>query len=133
MELYMLFGLLKSKEERFLDAAYHGNIEKVKHLLEKGVDIQYKDTLGINALKCAIWQNHKEIISFLLSQGIGIDMATVLGHTPLTKAISDGNIEIVRLLLEYGADSKLENGTSLTPLHYAKENEEMIALLKKYT
>ncbi len=129
----MLFGLLKSKEERFLDAAYHGNIEQVKYLLEKDVDIQYKNTQGINALKCAIWQNHKEIISFLLSQGIEIDIYIVLGHTPLTKAISDGNIEIVRLLLEYGANPKLKNGSSLTPLQYAEKNEEMIALLKKYT
>jgi len=56
----MMFGLLKSKEKKLLDVAYHGNINKLKTLLNKGVDIEYTNAQGVNALKCAVGQNHEK-------------------------------------------------------------------------
>ena len=51
-------------------ASERGNMEIVKILLDKGIDLNQHTHYGFNALHWASERGHKEIVEFLIEQGI---------------------------------------------------------------
>ena len=108
--------------ERLNELSYaikNGDKQKVKDLLENGVDVDNKIDGEISAicddtpLTLAISKGRTEIVKLLLEYGADADYRTSEYYdTPLMLAARKGHTEIVKLLLEYGADineSKLLN------------------------
>ncbi|MDD2380463.1 MAG: ankyrin repeat domain-containing protein [Mariniphaga sp.] len=52
-----------------LKAAWEGNIQKVKELLDQGADVNYLDSDGFSALQRAKDNGHKEIVKLLEKEG----------------------------------------------------------------
>ncbi len=109
-------------KERLNELSYaikNGDKQKVKDVLENGVDVDNKIDGEISAiyddtpLTLAISKGHTEIVKLLLEYGADADYRTSEYYdTPLMLAARKGRTEIVKLLLEYGADineSKLLN------------------------
>lgn len=97
-----------------ISAINHQDLDKVKELVEAGVDVNHKEKrYGNTPLVMACQYDLVEIAIFLMDHGADINLKTSTGHTPLMAAAT-GSEELFNLLLSKRADplAKQENGTS---------------------
>jgi outer membrane protein assembly factor BamB len=98
----------------FWAAARKGDVEAVKVLLAKGVNVNAKTAYGATALSFAADKGHVEVIKVLLAAKADPNVKdTFYKATPMEWAISRSHAEIVRLLVEAGAED------ADTALHFA--------------
>jgi ankyrin repeat protein len=124
------------EETSFLDAAMDGEVQLVKELLDKGVDVNVTyDEDGINALIQAAVGSHVEVVKVLLAAGANVDAKDAEGMTAFLAAVDAcGNIygdleveepywEVMRLLAGAGADVNATNGEGQTAMAIAESYE----------
>lgn len=103
-------------------AAYKGNIDKVRSLLAKGVDVDERDSFGGTALHAAMFQDNVEVVKVLVKAGYDVDaQGTSNGFTPLHDAVWANNYEGAKVLVENGARLDIKNNKGLTPYEKAKD------------
>lgn len=69
----------------------------------------------------------------IITQGkIPIDHVDGLGRTALHAALVQNRVNVVLLLLKCGADPKKPRRDGFTPLYIARNNKELVELLKQY-
>ncbi|KAJ1328888.1 ankyrin repeat domain-containing protein 50 [Microdochium nivale] len=114
-------------------ASYYGHRTVVKLLLEKGAEIEAKDSeYGRTPLSWAAKNGHEASVKLLLEKGADIEAKdSEYGQTPLSWAAENGHEAIVKLLLEKGADVEAKDGSGRTPLSWAarKGHEASVKLL----
>ena len=102
-----------------------GHVEVVKLLIERGADVNVKDTFyGEVPLGWALSHGHVEVVKLLLDKGAaGRERALISG-------VQDGKVEIVKVAVEKGG---LKQETLNNALRRASSvgNKEIIDLLKK--
>ncbi len=120
-------------------AAYGGQQEAARVLLDAGAAINAKDNQGFSPLHWAVYESVGVSVAgdtarFLVGRGANINARDKEGSTPLFWAAWQGNKELVVFLLEQGADPSLRGKSGLTPLGAAEEyeNKEMAALLRSH-
>jgi ankyrin repeat protein len=69
-------------------AAYNGNLEIIKLLVDAGFNVNMRDKGGYSALGLAAYRNHPEVARFLLKKGADPYAATITGQTPISIAES---------------------------------------------
>ena len=86
-------------------AAFNGQTDVVKWLLNAGADVNAQDNEGRSALTMAAWNNDNKIkISQLLTKaGAAVNARANDGCTAI---MSDNNTKIAKLLIKAGADCK---------------------------
>ena len=90
--------------EDLWNAARTGNIEAVKALLAKGIDVNAKNQYGATALLFAASKGHVEIAKVLIEHGADVNVKdSFYGEAPISWAAQWNHIELVKLLLEKGA------------------------------
>ncbi|XP_076021265.1 ankyrin repeat domain-containing protein 39 [Genypterus blacodes] len=104
-------------------AAMHGDLERVKSLLEKGTQANQRDSAGFTALHYASRSGHLAVCKFLLENGACASPQTPGGATPLHRSAYCGHLDVVRLLLHYRADPMLCDDDGASPLHKAAEQD----------
>jgi len=87
-------------------AASKGDLNAVKALLDKGMDVNQRGPNGRRPLHNAAISGHKEVVEYLLSKGADVDPMTDLEETPLVMAKERGHDEIVKVLLAHGAKDR---------------------------
>ena len=97
-------------EKEFLTAAYRGNIEKVKALLEKGVNINAidMDEDQDTALHYAAWKGHADIVKLLIDEKADINVLDRSGMTPLHFAVRIRRNQIIEMLLDANAEVNIK-------------------------
>ena len=102
-----------------------GHVEVVKLLIERGANLNVKDTFyGEVPIGWALSRDHVEIVKLLLDKGAaGIERVLMSG-------VQDGNLEIVKIALAKGG-LKPETLNSALRRASAGTNKEIIELLKK--
>ncbi|AZN41585.1 ankyrin repeat domain-containing protein [Paenibacillus albus] len=104
--------------EEFFNEITNGDLNKMKLLVENGVDINEKDANGQTALMVAVMNNNPEVVKYLLENNADVDAYGI--HTedrnPINYASANGLLEVVKVLLEYKPNMKLLNIYGGTPL-----------------
>jgi len=111
-----------------------GNEAAVGVLIDSGVDVDHKDSIGVGPLHWAAFCGHTPVIKRLLQAKADLHIRDREGRTPLHVASyerSDGQFEVMRTLLQAGADLHAPDKAGWTPLHCAVSNgvDEAISLL----
>lgn len=123
-------------EKTLHQAAYDGNIELVRKILENKVDPDKRDSFGGTALHAAMFQKNMEIIRLLIHHGFDVNARGLAnGYTPLHDAVWANNLEAVRILLEHGARTDIRAKDGLTPYEKAKKEgkKEIVSYMESKT
>ena len=98
----------------------------MKLLLDRGADINKKDSQGRLVLHIAMRRSRSEVVKYLLSLGARSDWSYTdqQGCSALHFAASGGSVEAVKLFLSSGIDIdiNLSDTQGWTPLHWACRN-----------
>jgi uncharacterized protein len=79
-------------------AVWVGNLEAIKHLIEKGADVNAQDSGGATALHLAAWKGRTDIALYLLKNGSSGSIMSKEGMTPLDIALTQGHREIAEAI-----------------------------------
>lgn len=106
-------------------AAWKGDTDKVRTLLDQGVNVN-ETFEGMTALMVAADYGHAQTARVLLAKGAYPDFKGKNGMTAMHLAVHSGHIDVVRVLLEAGADpepgsASFGSGSSGTPLMIAQQ------------
>jgi ankyrin repeat protein len=95
-----------------------GNIELVKYLVEKGIDINTKDNYGETALIKSYENDNFDILKYLIEKGLDINTKNYKGYNPLLISCMWPYFELIEnLIKEYKADIHVTDNDGNTPLH----------------
>jgi len=135
---------LSTQEKDLVDAVYNDNIEKVKDLVDKGVEVNLGGKSdGTTLLHQAITYGFVDIARILIEAGANSNLKRENGRTPLHDAVQEGSYDSVELLADHhvnlneqvseklDASGKVELGN--TALMESSQNgyTDMVALLLK--
>jgi hypothetical protein len=119
-----------------INQVIEGDINKIKTLINNGVDLNVVSKLGKTPLILAIDQEKPEIAELLIKSGADVNLAeTKFGKTPLIAAIIgidwiDDNsmyskfLSLIETLLKYGADVNKATYDGITPISIATNSED---------
>jgi len=111
------FGAAKSNPMHW--AAWSGDIECIKILLNNGADINCQNRHGYAPLHWASIRGHLKALNYLVSQGADIQIKDLQGGSPLHWAVSGEQEKCIAALLEAGANIDAMNNRGETALHFA--------------
>jgi uncharacterized protein len=100
-------------------AASKGNLQVVKALCERKVDLANTDASGDNALIHAARGGHHLVVEELAKRGANVNSKTKEGTTSLFIAAEAGQGEVVRVLMERRADASIADSNGRLALHHA--------------
>ena len=108
------------RDHAFLRAAAEGQLHRVKHLLQLGVDLDFSDDAGFTALHHAATSGFEDVVDMLLEAGADVNRQSLDLGTPLCLASLRGRENLVSLLLsKYRARVNIAGRWTGTPLHCA--------------
>lgn len=107
---------LNDPERRLIQAAYRGDLDEVKTLLDAGADVNSLDEEGATALIQACMQGHPAIVKVLVEAGADLEKRKGAYQTPISYACSDSKHEILTYLIDRGADTSFEDQYGVTLL-----------------
>ncbi|WP_264687075.1 ankyrin repeat domain-containing protein [Wolbachia endosymbiont (group B) of Rhopobota naevana] len=108
-------------------AAMIGEVNAVRYLIGKGIDVNIRNALHHTPLHLAAGIGHENVVKILVKEGNAeIDVFDARNQTPMHYAVNNKKLEIVKLLLELGADVNSarigQNSMKLSPVHIAVSN-----------
>ena len=122
-----------------------GDIQKVRHLLDKGANINFKSELtsgkrkqgrggGSPPLLWAASKGHARVVVELLHRGADVETRNRLGSTALLCAAAGGHWHVVKLLMEHGGNPRVENLQGISPMTIALSvgRKDMADLIMTY-
>ena len=102
-----------------LDAAYFGELDTIRTLLDDDVDVNTTGQDGNTPLHWAVLGGHTNCVELLIEKEANVGAVNSAGNTLLHLAVTTAPPECVRLLLEAGAPVNSRNNSGDTPLDYA--------------
>ncbi|XP_039773044.1 potassium channel KOR2 [Panicum virgatum] len=91
------------------NAAYHGDLFRLKGLISAGADPSKPDYDGRTALHVAALRGYEDIVRFLIQRGANVNSIDKFGNSPLLLALKSGHDRITSLLVKHGAVLNLED------------------------
>ncbi|VAH48169.1 unnamed protein product [Triticum turgidum subsp. durum] len=91
------------------NAAYHGDLFRLKGLIGAGADPSKPDYDGRTSLHVAASRGYEDIVRFLIKRGAKVNSIDKSGKSPLLEAVKSGHERIISLLVAHGAALNLED------------------------
>ena len=117
-------------------ASSHGELAKVKILLEAGALVDKGAYEGATPLALAVQKSDEDVVRHLLHNGADVNAACEPSEAPLYKAVAKNRLELSKILLDKGAapDLRCEQEVEETPLMLAvqRRNHLLVELLVKH-
>ena len=96
------------------------NSEKTLSLINRGANLDARDSNGRTPLHWAVNDGHTDIVTALIGKGADINATDQDGTTPLMLAASQGHADIAKMLITQGADIQIKDKkTQLTAINWA--------------
>ena len=95
----------KEETTDMMRAAFWGQTDAVRLLLERGADPNGSDATGTTALMVAAMNGHTGTVGLLLEHGADVNARDDDGGTALELADRNGKVDVADLMLEHGADA----------------------------
>jgi len=113
-------------------AAFSGNVDLVRFLLEKGAEVDAKNIRGLTPLAFTALQGRIQAAGLLIERGADVNVRNPLNMTPLIIAAEQGAVQLVEKLIAAGADVGIESriGTALHRAAFKGQTEVIRVLLK---
>jgi len=111
---------------------FENNKKLIELLIEKGVDVNVKNSEGITPLILATQKYDIELIKLFIENGADVNVRSNDGVVPLILVIKKRDIKLIELFLEKGADVNELDKERKRAIHYVIENgsnEKLIKLL----
>ncbi|XP_049788144.1 poly [ADP-ribose] polymerase tankyrase-1-like [Schistocerca cancellata] len=113
-------------------AAYWGDAEAVRCLVDGGAEVDARDYRKIAPLHLAAFNGHTAVVQMLLASSADPNSRHLSGRTPLHAAAHSGHADVVAVLLEAGSEIRARDNMGKTSLDYARLNkhqhlEEMLS------
>ena len=102
-----------------LDAAYFGELDNIRTLLDDGADVNISGQDGNTPLHMAVLGGHTNCVALLIKKKANVCAVNSAGSTNLHLAVTTAQLECIKLLLEAGAPVNSRNNSGDTPLDYA--------------
>lgn len=125
--------LYAGPNEELLESAMYGDLNLCKSALDRGADLNVRNSDSWSALMLAALNGYIDITRLLLDKGAAIDLESSDGFTALMFASGNGNLDIVKLLLERQANIhhvSLYGESALSQAIYAGDND-LVELLEE--
>ena len=114
--LCVITSVTAQEDSELITAIMYQEFDKAKGLIEKGVDVNYKDeSYGSTPLILSCQYNFVDMAKFLIEKGADVNLQAKNGYTPLIAAAGVSE-ELVDLLLSKKADINLKLETGTGPL-----------------
>ena len=96
-------------------AAYQGEVDRLRQLLDWGADINARNNKGVTALTNAISGGRVENVDLLLERGADVNAADDRGEGPVIAACRKGDLSLFKTLISRGANPRVKgpDGTTL--------------------
>ncbi|MCX5774007.1 MAG: ankyrin repeat domain-containing protein [Fusobacteria bacterium] len=95
--------------EYFIDVVMNGDLEKVNHFIENGMDLNLQNSEGRTALIYASYLGLKDIVALLLEKGVLLEITDKKEKTAFVYAVERADVELMKLLISHGSKMDLEN------------------------
>ena len=114
------------------DAVRAKDINKVKEIVSDGFLLNTQDKADFTALHLAVRFDQYDIAEYLINKKVSVNTFDIYGDTPLLESMRNKTDDISKLLLCNGANKDVKDRNLLSPLDYAKldNNESMIKILE---
>ncbi len=99
--------------------AWSGNLNMVKFLVERDVDVNATDKYGCTLLHWATLKGHLDVAKFLASKGANVNAEDILGRKPIHFAVINDHRNIIEFLPDKGIIVNSADKQGHTPLHWA--------------
>ncbi|MFZ2644579.1 MAG: ankyrin repeat domain-containing protein, partial [Verrucomicrobiia bacterium] len=113
-------------------AGKEGQMEMVKFLLSRKVDLEAKDGQCRTLLNWASTRGYRDLAELLLKKRVDVNSRDDQGYTALSWAAFNGDTGMAKLLLDRKADINVIDNSGNAPLHWAVSSfpkPEMVKLL----
>ncbi|KAJ3619813.1 hypothetical protein MTP99_005468 [Tenebrio molitor] len=102
---------------------HHGNVKKVKLLIDEGEIVNAVTNNRETPLHIAAFKGNVDIAELLIEKGASVNALTTDNETPLHRAAQWENSKTAELLIEKGASVNALTTDNETPLHRAAQSE----------
>ncbi len=111
-------------DEMLTTAAFRGEVDRVREMLDHGGSATAKSETMLTALHWAVSMGHIEVVELLAERGADLNARAADGNSPLHIAAREGDEACVAFLLDAGANPSLRNSSGLSALDLAIDNAE---------
>lgn len=106
----ILSEIPKSFEEKHRISPLHiaikeGDIETIISLVERGEDVNSKNSFGYTPLHWAVEENSFQLVEYLVQYGANVDIENIWGRSPLHNAKSKSDKRIYPFLFRFSKQS----------------------------
>jgi ankyrin len=105
------------RQKVFVQAVVEGQLPRVRHFLNMGVDLDDTGSSDLMILHRAVLSGHQDVVQILLDAGADVNAMSDDFGTPLCLAALKGMAETVSILLKYKAKADATTKRVGAPLH----------------